>query len=180
MRQRALETGKPLPRKWGGSKEMAQRVIVWRLRALLSPEDAEMRELGRGYIRLWDLFDWDGKLSGRPTTGRPGQWKGRLGLRLLDAIASIRANGAKDTAAAIEILRSQRYRNRIEILRERIDSGNRLSFDWSGYKARYLEKAYVEAKKFWWPYFVEHKLGDQEKSYWFPDTKTIKKNRSCS
>jgi hypothetical protein len=119
--------------------------------------------------RLWACFDEDGRLvvDGKLKNGRPGRWKGKLGLQLLDAVAHARAEGAKNTAAAIEMLQKQ--------------EGRDLSLDdqWRDYPARYLEKAYVEAKKFWQPYFDRH-LPDQDKSFWFPDTKTMKKNRACS
>jgi hypothetical protein len=121
---------------------------------------------------LWAYFYEDGRLAedgrfDRLKNGRPGRWKGKLGLQLLDAVAHARAEGAKNTAAAIEMLQKQ--------------DGRDISLDrqWRDYPARYLEKAYVEAKKFWQPYFDRH-LPDQDKSFWFPDTKTTKKNRSCS
>ena len=105
--------------------------------------------------------DRDGNLLDLPN-GRPGKWKGKVGFLLLDAVAHARANGAKDTAAAIEILRKQKPRRQRD-------------HDWRGYKARYLAKAYVEAKEFWRPYFARRQLGDKDKSIWFPDTKTAKK-----
>jgi hypothetical protein len=106
--------------------------------------------------------DRDGNLLDLPN-GRPGKWKGRTGFLLLDAIAHARADGAKDTAAAIEILRKRKPERPSKYP------------DWRGYKARYLAKAYVEAKEFWRPYFARRQLGDQDKTIWFPDIKTAKK-----
>jgi hypothetical protein len=129
---------------------------------------------------LWAYFDEDGRLQevvdgkwlpDQSKNGRPGRWKGKLGLELLDAVAHARAEGAKNTAAAIEMLQKQEGRD--------ISLDDSLDDQWRDYPARYLEKAYVEAKKFWQPYFDRH-LPDQDKSFWFPDTKTMKKNRSCS